>query len=201
MNRPKLTIYLTTIVLILSLARLSAQTTPEVKNKFRIGTGVLFERSFDRRGPYLMADYTREISPVIGISPGIWFAYRHSAWKNVTTYWRSTFDSKDLRVVPRVNLVVTPLPGKFSRLHLQAGILAEVLFSKFHSTNENDLMQRTSDYLEESTKLRPGFSGGLHVDVVQIKQRWLGIDAEIIYEYSGYNPRIDAMNLAVYYTF
>jgi len=201
MIRSKLTICLITAVLSFSSGRLCAQTTPEVKNRFRVGAGVLFERSFDRRGPYLMTDYTKEISPVIGISPGIWLAYRHSAWKNVTTYWRSTFDSKDLRIVPRVNLVVSPLPGKFQRLHLQTGILAEVLFSRFHSTNENDLMQRTSDYLEESTELRPGFSGGFHLDLIQINQRWLGIDAEIIYEYSGYNPRIDAVNLAVYYTF
>lgn len=201
MNNQKPTIKLTIIILLLSLQPITAQNTPDKQHKFRVGSGILFERGIDRRGPLLMADYNWQPNTVIGISPGVWLAYRHSAWKNDTEYWRSTFDSKDFRLVPRVNLVVTPLPGKLSRLHLQAGILAEVLFSRFHSTNENDLMERTDDYLEESTKLRPGFSGGVRVDVVQINQHWLGLDAEIIYEYSGYNPRVDAVNLAIYYTF
>ncbi|GET28484.1 hypothetical protein [Prolixibacter sp. SD074] len=201
MDNQKQTISLTIIILLLSLQPITAQTTPDKQHKFRVGIGILFERGIDRCGPLLMADYNWQLNPVIGISPGVWLAYRHSAWKNDTEYWRSTFDSKDLRVVPRVNLVITPLPGKFSRLHFQSGILTEVLFSRFHSTNENDLMERTSDYLEESTKLRPGFSGGFHLDVVQFDQHWLGIDGEIIYEYSGYNPRIDAVNLAIYYTF
>jgi hypothetical protein len=201
MTCPKRTIKLTILFLLLSSGSLLAQESSDRQNRFRFGAGILFERGIDRKGPLLMADYHRALSPVLGISPGIWLAYRHSAWENVTEYWRSTFDSKDLRVVPRVHLVVTPLPGKFSRLHLQAGILAEVLLSRFHSTNENDLMERTDDYRKESTQLRPGFSGGFHLDLFQVNQHWLGLDAEIIYEYSGYQPRIDAVNLTVYYTF
>lgn len=201
MNNQKPIINLTIIILLLSLQPITAQNTPDKQPKFRVGTGILFERGIDRRGPLLMADYNWQLNTVVGISPGVWLAYRHSAWKNDTKYWRSTFDSKDLRVVPRVNLVITPLSGKFPQLHFQAGILTEVLFSRFHSTNENDLMERTDDYLEESTKLRPGFSGGFRLDVVQFNQHWLGIDGEIIYEYSGYNPRVDAVNLAIYYTF
>jgi len=201
MNNQKPTIGLTIIILLLSLHPITAQTTSDKQNKFRVGAGILFEHSIDRRGPLLMADYNWQLNTAIGISPGVWLAYRHSAWKNDTQYWRSTFDIKDFRLVPHVNLVVTPLPGKLSRLHLQAGILAEVLFSRFHSTNENDLMERTDDYLEESTKLLPGFSGGVRVDLVRIKRHWLGIDGEIIYEYSGYNPRVDAVNLAIYYAF
>ena len=196
----KLTITLTIISLVLLAIPLRAQTSGESSDRFRIGAGVLFDRGIYRKGPYLMSDYTWQLSQVIGISPGIWMAYRHSAWKNDTEYWRSTFDNKDLRVVPRFNLVVTPLPGKFARLHLQVGVHSELLFTRFHSTNENDLMERTDDYLEESTKFRPGFSGGFHLDIFGISQHWLGLDGEIVYEYSGYNPRIDAVNLSVYYT-
>ena len=192
---------LITFIFMLFVSKLPAQTTPAGKERFRIGTGILFERGIDRRGPLVMADYTRYINPFIAISPGLWMAYRHSAWKNETEYWRSTFNSKDLRVVPRVNLVVTPLPKTASRLHFQAGILAEVLFSRFHSTHENDLMDRTDDYLEDSAHIRPGFSGGFHVDLVPVHQHWIGIDTELIYQYSGYQPRIDAVNLTLYYTF